>query len=110
MTSKAINWGENSYFGEGRAPAVAITDSGSVVVVYENAYGCYKSYYRVGTLNTEHKRIKWVKEAQLYGYGQELSVAMKDDGTVIEVHMQVCTSTHRWKTKSELSRQHFRKH
>ena len=34
----------------------------------------------------KHKRIEWAKEAQLYGSGIELSVAMKDDGTVIEVH------------------------
>ena len=86
VDARVIEWGESYDFGQGRAPAVALTDSGSVVVVYENAYGFYKSYYRVGTLDTEHKRIEWVKEAQLYGSGTELSVAMKDDGTVIEVH------------------------
>ena len=86
VTSRTINWGGNQYFGEGRAPAVAITDSNHLVVVYENAYGFHKSYYRVGTLNTEHKRIEWASEAQFYGFGQELSVAMNNDGTVIEVH------------------------
>ena len=86
VDARAIGWGESYDIGQGRAPAVALTDSGSVVVVYENAYGFYKSYYRVGTLNTEHKRIEWAKEAQLYGSGLELSVAMNNDGTVIEVH------------------------
>ena len=86
VTSRKIDWGRNHYFGEGRAPDVALSDNGHVVVVYENAYGFYKSYYRVGTLKTEDKRIEWAKEAQLYGSGQELSVAMNNDGTVIEVH------------------------
>ena len=84
--AKTIEWGESYEFGQGRAPAVALTDNGRVVVVYENAYGFYKSYYRVGTLNTDDKRIEWAKEAQLYGSGTELSVAMKDDGTILEVH------------------------
>ena len=86
VDARAIGWGESYEFGKGRAPDVALTDSGSVVVVYENAYGFYKSYYRVGTLDTEHKIIEWAKEAQLYGSGLELSVAMKDDGTILEVH------------------------
>ena len=87
VDEKRIDWGQNDDFGKGRAPAVALTDSGSVVVVYENAYGFYKSYYRVGTLNTEQKRIDWVTEVPyFYGKGLELSVAMNNDGTVIEVH------------------------
>ena len=86
VDAKTIEWGESYDFGQGRAPAVALTDNGNVLVVYENAYGFYKSYYRVGTLDTEHKKIKWVREAQLYGSRLELSVAMKDDGTILEVH------------------------
>ena len=81
--AKTVDWWTSERIGNGRAPAVSLTDSGHVVVVYR---GFYRSYYHVGTIDTEHKKIKWAKEAQSYGSGQEHSVAMNDDGTVIEVH------------------------
>ena len=85
--AKTIDWGNILKIGNGRAPAVALTDNGRVVVVYENDYGFYKSYCRVGNLDTGNKEIHWVQHVpQPYGNGLELSVAMNNDGTVVEVH------------------------
>ena len=39
------------------------------------------------------KKIDWAKEAQPYSSGQEHSVAMNDDGTVIEVHRSPSVSS-----------------
>ena len=91
--ANAIEWGQSYRIGNGRTPAVALTDSGHVVVVYRGL--TYKSYYRVGSIDAEHKKINWANEAQLYGFGQELSVAMNDDGTIIEVHRTPSISLYR---------------
>ena len=51
------------------------------------AFEAYKSYYHVGNLDTDNKTIDWVLQAPWwYGHGLELSVAMNNDGTVVEVH------------------------
>ena len=91
--AKKIDWGRSYNIGNGHAPAVALTDSGHVVVVYRGL--AYRSYYRVGSIDTEHKEINWANEAQSYGFGQELSVAMNGDGTVIEVHRSPSISLYR---------------
>ena len=47
--AKTIDWGNILKIGNGRAPAVALTDNGWVVVVYENDYGFSSHTVVLGT-------------------------------------------------------------
>ena len=87
--TKTIDWGQESLkIKKGYAPAVALTDNGHVLVVYENRkLTTYKTYYCLGIVNFEFKRIDWTAQRKEYGIGgQNLSVSMSNDGLIVEVH------------------------
>ncbi|MEI5907693.1 carbohydrate binding domain-containing protein [Bacillus spongiae] len=78
-------------FDEGDRPSLAMTDSGTVLEVhYDLRFGDSGSsvYFNGGTLNSDGK-INWWKgtdSGTRYGYGSFPSVAMSEDGTIVEVH------------------------
>ena len=85
-SAKSIDWWQESLkIKDGYAPVVALTDSGHVVVVYINKI--YKTYYCLGIVNIEHRTIDWTVQQAPYGNGgQDLSISMNNEGTIIEVH------------------------
>ena len=87
--TKTIDWWQGSQTIEkGYAPAVALTDNGRVVVVYENnKFTTYKTYYCLGIVDFDSKTIRWTVQREPYGSGgQNLSISMNNDGTIVEVH------------------------
>ena len=87
--TKTINWWQESLkIKKGYAPAVALTDNGHVVVVYENKdFAVHKTYYCLGIVDFESKTINWTVRREPYGIGgQNLSISMNNDGTIVEVH------------------------
>ena len=87
--TKTIDWWQESpKIKKGYAPAVALTDNGHVVVVYENKdFAIHKTYYCLGIIDSENKTVIWTVRQEPYGNGgQNLSISMNNDGTIIEVH------------------------
>ena len=87
--TKTIDWWQEiKKIEDGYAPAVALTDNGHVVVAYESKkFAKYKTYYRLGTINFELKTIDWNDKRITYGNGgQNLSISMNNEGTIVEVH------------------------
>ena len=82
---KVIQWGDCHHYDSGLAPAVALLDNGTVISVHQTSFlGSYTTYYRVGTVDIEHKKITWGNSVS-YGRGRELALAANKD-TVVEVH------------------------
>ena len=81
-------WQGSQTIEKGYAPAVALTDNGRVVVVYENnKFTTYKTYYCLGIVDFDSKTIRWTVQREPYGSGgQNLSISMNNDGTIVEVH------------------------
>ena len=87
--TKTIDWWQEiQTIEKGYAPAVALTDNGHVVVVYENnKFTTYKTYYCLGIVDSESKTINWTVRREPYGIGgQNLSISMNNDGSIVEVH------------------------
>ena len=84
-SKKSIEWGDSKKIDNGSAPAVAFLGNDTVISVYQtNFLGLYTTYYRVGTVDIEHKLIEWGNAAS-YGQGRELALTANKD-TVVEVH------------------------
>jgi len=84
---KTINWvtGSNKY-GKGYRPRVAMNNQGVVVEVHNNEVTHNALWYTVGILDKQSNTIHW-GESKSYGNGgTQPSVAITDDGFVIEVH------------------------
>ena len=80
-----IEWSDSRYYDSGLAPAVALLDDNTVISVHQtSAFGSYATYYRIGTVDVEHKIINWGHSIS-YGRGRELALAANQD-TVLEVH------------------------
>ena len=99
--TKTIDWWqENQTIEKGYAPAVALTDNGHVVVVYENnKLTTYKTYYCLGIIDSDSKTIIWTLRRKPYGNGgQNLSISMNNDGAIVEVHRSPAgvNFTHLW--------------
>lgn len=83
---KRIDWGESwQYDGEGTWPSVAINDHGLVVGVHTTDRD--NLWYRVGTHNSSSSpAIDW-RDSIWYGSsGEHPSVAINNNGLVVEVH------------------------
>ena len=80
-----IKWGDGHCYDSGLAPAVAFLDNNTVISVHQtSAFGSYTTYYRLGTVDAEHKNIKWGNSVS-YGRGRELALTARQD-TVVELH------------------------
>ena len=89
-TTKTIDWalGKSKYAGAaGRYTAVALSNEGKVVIVYQRAYFGTQTYYRIGNLNSEDHSITFICDsAQLFNVRDsvsELSLAINGEGILI---------------------------
>ena len=85
---------------------MALTDNGHVVVVYENRrFTTYKTYYYLGIVDSESETIIWTVRREPYGNGgQNLSISMNNNGTIVEVHRSTGVNfTHLWSCIGKLN-------
>ena len=106
--TKTIDWWQESQTIEkGYAPAVALTDNGHVVVVYENnKLTTYKTYYCLGIVDSDSKTINWTVRRKPFGNGgQNLSISINNDGAIVEVHRSPAgvNFTHLWLCTGKLN-------
>lgn len=85
--NKTIEWQfENAVrYGYGYRPNIAMNNKGIVIEVHNNEGTHNTLWYTVGVLDKKRKKIDW-GHAQNYGNGTAASIAITDDGFVIEVH------------------------
>jgi len=84
----SINWGSSKKYDTGGDLSVAMDDSGNVVDIHRGSPGGqYENthFYRVGKVNFGNKTISWGTSTK-YDTGSSLSVAMDNNGNVVEIH------------------------
>ena len=81
-----ISWGRSQKYDTGRRASVALTDDGTVIEVHQSPTG-RGLWSNVGRLisSDDGPIVDWRSNEQ-YGSGRFPSVAVGNDGTVIEVH------------------------
>ena len=85
---KNVKWGEEHTFDsfKGYCPTIGINHNGQIVSMQQSVVGRHVTY-RLGTVQCEDKTIQWTTNpAKHYGLGSNATVAMKNDGTVVEEH------------------------
>lgn len=87
-----IDWGDSQRYGEGLSPSVAITNDGLVVAVHQakdtDDFG--KIRFHIGRVNGN--KIDWGPTSE-YDSGALPSVAINNDGLVVEVHQSEIRDT-----------------
>ena len=86
INEATVNWGASHNYSNGYNPSVAVNNSGTVVEVHETSNVLpwnHKLYYKVGTISGT--TIDWGGDDD-YDEGLQPSVAIDDNGNVVEVH------------------------
>ena len=86
--AQPVAWGEGHTFDsfKGYCPAIGIDHNGQIVSVQQSVLGRHLTY-RVGQVQFDNKKIQWSDDpAKHYDLGCNATVAVKNDGTVIEEH------------------------
>lgn len=82
-TTKTISWGTSAVVCSGSGPEVAMNNNGAIVMVYKDSDSA-DLRYRIGLLNDAGtKSISWGAEQTLVSDGDDPSVALADDNSVV---------------------------
>jgi hypothetical protein len=90
FNKKTISWGTSTKYDTGGNFSVAMDNNGNVVDIHRgsrNGSNANKHYYRVGKVNFRNKTITWGTSTK-YDTGGNLSVAMDNNGNVVDIHSE----------------------
>lgn len=83
-----LSWGEEHACTsfKGYCPTIGMNNNGQIVSMQQSVFGRYLTY-RLGQVQFDNKMIQWsVDPAKHYDLGCNATIALKDDGTVVEEH------------------------
>jgi hypothetical protein len=83
--AKTVAWGDSINYDSGSVPSVAINNNGVAVEVHQSDGPSTNLWYHVGVVNSAAKTVAWGSSIN-YDQGANPSVAITDDGFVIEIH------------------------
>ncbi|MFD2036955.1 hemopexin repeat-containing protein [Belliella marina] len=85
---KKIDWlfSNAKKYGKGYRPRIAMNNKGVVVEVHNNEVTHNTLWYTVGILDRKNNTIRWGNHIKFGNGGTQPSVALTDDGFVVEVH------------------------
>lgn len=89
FTTKEIQWGVSTNYGDGGGLAIAVDNHGHCVEVHRGTPGTAdedKHYYRLGVVEPAKRTIIWGEQRKEYDTGGGLAVALDDSGRCVEVH------------------------
>ena len=78
-------WGDSSDYTEGEYPSVSITKDGTVMEVHKSE-NKDTLWYTLGTMDSKTSEFNWRSDSSEYTTGQYPSIAISENGTVVEVH------------------------
>lgn len=100
--TKTIEWGSShKYDGGGQHAAIAINNNNQAVEVHQAPTSGH-IWYRVGTINVDNKTIDW-GDSHDYQTGSDPSVALLDNGYVIEGHRSEGVKDNLWSMVGEIN-------
>ena len=84
--TKELTWNQSKFYGRGTQPTVSLRVDGRLVEMHEEKH-CFKKHlcYRLGQLDTANQFIHWEEPVKI-GKGKNPSVAVSDEGVVLEMH------------------------
>ena len=84
--TKELTWSQSQFYGRGTQPTVALRMDGRLVEMHEEKHRFKKHLcYRLGQLDIENQCIRWEESVKI-GKGKNPSVAVSDEGVVLEMH------------------------
>ena len=83
---KTVSWTDGIHYATGVQPSVAMLSDGTTVVGVHKSPSHDTLWYRVGSVNAAKKTISWGTGIKYTEDGRDPSVALRGDGTVVEVH------------------------
>lgn len=89
---QTISFGDSQNYDVGSTPSVAVNNSNVVIEVHQSNGPSANLWYRVGTVDPSSKTLTF-GDSHSYDTGANPSVALTDDGFVIEVHQSQAYST-----------------
>ena len=87
-TAFPLSWGEERTSDQfkGYCPTIGMNDAGQLVSMQQSVLGRQLTY-RLGQVNFDAKEVRWSGNAvKNYDLGCNPTLAMKNDGTIVEVH------------------------
>jgi hypothetical protein len=94
-SSKTISFGKSQQYDKGTTPTVALNDHGVVVEMHQSNGASTSLWYNVGQVNTSKKEIDFGKPWE-YVNGVTPTVALNNNGLVVEVHQSNGPSFNLW--------------